>query len=246
MLPTLQPLASFDRELLVKLIDYVSEVRCFDEISDLLRPFVKSFNHKIKTRTELRRYLHCLENAVFNHLVSRARELPCFKREDIQQSFRQWSEIRDSYSVRFVWLLIEDQEVTLLNKSSKYYDDLSDCLTDGWCYKPVVDYIESRAFEILTYEVKTVCDYVLPTPLLKYHRSFNATKDTCTGEVKLTNSVLFKGVRYTFEVTGDHVSVRMPWWIENSENERRYIFYIKKKDLWLYSAHKDISKAVQQ
>lgn len=245
MLPALQPLTYFDRELSRKLVDFVCEVDCFSQISDLLQPFIKSLNYIIKTGAELSSQLLSLDNAVFNHIVTRARELACFKRADIQQAFNKWCEIRDGHNVRFVWLLVEDKEVILLNKSSKFYKRLSDCLTDGWYYKPSVDYLEVRAFELLTYEVKTLSEYVLPMPSHKYNRTYSVKKDPNTGEVKLINHIAFKGVRYAFEVSHSHVTVRMPWWIENSENERRYIFYIKKYDFWFYSSHKDIHRAVK-
>ena len=113
----------------------------------------------------------------------------------------------------------------------------------GWCYKPTVDYIDSRAFDLLSYEVQTSGDVYEPLSLSDYHQTFTVKKDVHTGRAKFSNFVISKGTRYNFEATGHHVTVKMPWHIVTSCNRALHIFYVRKYDSWVYSYDSAIQEA---
>lgn len=235
MLPTLHPLASHDKLLVNKLIDHVAISDCYEDVWDILRPFLHVNHSKIDSKTKLRSCLECMQNSVFNHIMTRFRELPCFKGENIQAAFKQWCQDRDQLSVRFVWLLVEEGDIVLLSKSTLYYNDISQCLTVGWRYRPTLDYVESRAFELLTYEVQMPQQNLKPLSLLKHHQTFTVRKDVHRGEHKLVNFILKKGTRYVFQVTEGHVTVKMPWHVVTPDDRVLHIFYVRKYDTWVYS-----------
>ena len=236
MLPSLLPLHCHDRILIEKLADFVQQNNCFAQVNDLLAPFIEPNNSKIVTRSSLVRRLESVSNAVFNYIMVKCRELPVMKCESMQSAFSQWSELKEDQCVRFVWLLIDETDIIVLNKSSDYYDDISLCLGTGWYFKPSLDYVESKTFEVLTYEVSFICDHAFPTKQEQFNTVYNQSNDYIT----------WNGIRYSFEVTGACVTLRMPWRISDLFGEPLYIFYTKQNDNWFYSTTANIQSAYGQ
>ena len=246
MLPRLNPLTFYDRQLVASLVNHVVEFNHYKTVQHILKQFISKQQGEIDTGAKLSRQLEGLSNVVFNHVVSRFRELRAFKDNSIQTAFHRWSEHVTKQRVRFVWLLIERGEVTLLSKSALYYEDISQCLTVGWRYKPSVDYIDSRAFDLLSYEVQAEIQPRTRVSLSKYHPTFTVRQGARCGEPELANFVISKGTRYNFQVTGDHVTVKMPWHVSTCCNRALNIFYVHKYDTWVYSYDSSIQEAAHQ
>ena len=245
MLPTLQSLTSYDKELLQDLTQFVHKISCYDEVIDLIQPFMNEAIEIKKTANHLTRYLEYFPNAIFNYFITRIRQLPCMKSDTIQTCFQRWSKSRDENSVRFVWLLIENGDFTILNKSALYYQDISQCLSAAWRYKPSYDYIDARSFELLTYEVRAVGEFALPNPIFRHYRTI-ALRRVNEDKTTTRNFIDSKGTRYPFEITGDHVTIKMPWHVLTDNDEKLYIYYIKKNDRWVYSFDSSIKSAYHQ
>ena len=236
MLPTLIDIVQYDKILINDIVDYAERFNCFSDINQVLYPFIHKHNRHIQTSAFLSRQLRALSNAVFNYVVCKLRELTVMNQASIQSSFRNWSRVRDEHKVRFVWLLVDDSEIILLNKSDRTYANISDCLTSAWKLQPSIDYVDNRVFEILTYEIVTAheqCDE------LDNDRIFYAN------DLKLINHITSKGIRYNFSATGNCVTIQMPWRIPRRDHHL-YIYYTKKSDNWFYCSNPNISEAYHE
>ena len=135
--------------------------------------------------------------------------------------------------------MVDNGEVTLLNKSSLYYRDISECLSCGYRYQPSVDFVETiDTFVLLTIEVKTSDSFVLPVI-----NTAGISQWPLSGS--RDNRLEHKGTYYDYAVIRNYYMIKMPWWVEDHKG-KLFIYYIKKFDTWLYSYQGVIDKAHHQ
>ena len=240
MLPTLQDLTEYDKLLIQDIVDFVDQSSCFEEVNQVLYPFIHKFNRNIHTRHALARRLETLCNAVFNYVVIKLRELNVMKCQSIQTAFVKWGKLRDKQKFRFVWLLVEDADMILLNKSEHFYENIADCLSAAWYFKPSIDYVDSRSFDLLTYEIVTSYEQDLLNELVCDNK-----QNCCSNDSKLLDHITSKGIRYSFTVTDHCATIRMPWRVPKGD-DYLYIFYTKKSDNWFYCDNPNISRAYHE
>ena len=236
MIPSLQPLCENDKVLIDHFVAYVETNSLWDEMNGILDFVCKSA--PVIIAPKLKHKLCGLSNALFNYIVKCCRESPLFQCPQIQSHMQTWAlaGVGEGKKYRFAWVLIDNGEVLLLNKSSLYYDSISDCLSCGWRYQPSLDYPESPGCcTLLTYEVSPGGAYALPN-----HDS--KVKQWYLGDNRGDKSIICKGTAYTYAAIKDYYVIKMPWYIQDGDSDL-YIYYIKKFDTWHYSLESDIVTA---
>ena len=226
-------------QLIEAIVCFVDKINCYEKVVEIIAPFIRRSCTEIKIQSKLLKALESLPNAVFIYVANRIRQLPEMNDDVVQQAFIEWMKVIDHHRVRFVWLLIENPgEIIILSKGAKFHTEVSECLRTGWQYAPSIDYIDSRAFQLLTFEMDESND-----PL-------NTMTDNvaCSGSCQFgqERQILFNGVNYTYAMMHGSILVKLPWAIQSKKNGNMFIFYLKKRDCWIYSKNSNIQQVYHQ
>ena len=237
-LPALEAINANDKALIIELCRYIAAADLWRDINDILYPFKHPSQKDVECSKGLKKRLHSLGNAVLNYIVSQCRENVAFSGMIPYFNMRNGEPGRASY--RFVWLLAERREMTVLNKSSLHYRNTEECLRAGCHYKPSLDLAGGASFQFLSYEVKTPSSF---PPAL---RSFECGLPSRLVPNRVSSDGRFshKDVVYAYRIVHGERVVRMPWFIYGTRGRRLHIFYAKKFDFWFYEYTENIDEAV--
>mgnify|MGYP001547576499 CR=1 FL=1 len=246
MLPALGKLTLSDQDLIEDVCRYVTAGGLWCEMNDVLNPLRTDCQKEISSRKELRKFLNSLSNAVFNYVVTQCTGRAVFC--GLKAYFDMWNMRREGGSYRFVWLVVEAGRVTVLNKSSLYYNNTQECLRAGCLYRPSVDFTSSSEYQFLTYEVKPFHNKYFILPSLPYDPLLQETLNCKKLSVykQPEKAVVYQGARYVYRAVDDFLVVKMPWYVLSLDERKLHIFYIKKFDYWMYSYSEDPDKAVHE
>ena len=230
MLPTLQPLSESDKTLIDVISHQVYQLNCFHKVGEIIQPFVSDYDAQIITQSKLNKVLNKLGNATFIYVANRIRQLPEVNSLIMRRAFSQWMESIDQCKVRFVWILVEKHgQITLLSKGPQFHQSVSNCLKTGWEFQPTIDYPDSLAFQLLTFEIQQKCEFVL-------NNTIKDRKSSCQcSSSQQERTIIFNDVRYTYDMIHGTIIVKLPWFVCAKAGKSLFVFYIKREDQWIYS-----------
>ena len=127
---------------------------------------------------------------------------------------------------RYVWFYMQGQEKLLLAKSSLWYVNREHCLEQGKKYPLSIDLPAHKDYQVLL-EV----EHCILNPA--------GCITTVSGLRLIPEQLLLCS---SFNADGE-VVFQLPYHIESSLGNKMYVYTIRDKDIWFYSAHDSLQEA---